>query len=254
MRWPTRLVALSCAVLVPLALADVRVPRPLDTILGVTWDGRLVEIDPELGLTRLLGRTGHQEFQGLAKDSRGRILAYGSPSFGSPSLLEVDRARGRTFFMRHALLSDGRGLAFSPDDVLYAVATQSVSSKLYRYDLDDPTDPAPILIGNMTDHTGQGIAITALAFARTGELYAWSTLRGLVRVDPLTGFCTDLDAQDDPTSEVQTLAFSSTGELFGGREHLYRFDLQTGQRTQIGVSVGMDVRGFEFVNVLPSGL
>jgi len=223
-----------------------------ERVLGLTWTGALVEIDPRDGSSRHVAYTGSQEINALAKDRHGRLIAIGRPSFGSPQVLEIDRADGQATMLRHAYLNDVTGLAFSPEDVLYAVDSRSVSSKLYTFDLAPGSDAQPTLIGNMTDATGQGIDVRAIAFSPDGRLYAWSGVRGLLEVAPTTGFCADIDLLDGGTSTIQSLAFDADGSLYGFREQVFRMNTIDGSYAAVSPTLGFDVRGAEFVRAIPA--
>lgn len=234
--------------LIAVLLLSGALPAQREEIAGVTWDGWLVRVDPIDGSSVRVRPTGYFEFNGLAKDTQGRLFTIGKPFVGSRRLLQIDPYRGTATFFRFAFLNRPTGLAFSPDDVLYAVDTLgSVDSRLYRYDFTESApDAHPLIVGRLTDVTEQSISIYGLAFSSEGVLYAWSTMRGLMKVDQTTGSCVDLNELDDGSSDIQSLAFSAGGGLYGVRSRLYAFDLGTGAYTRIGTGEGHDVRGAEF--------
>jgi len=247
----TVFVLAALAVLLVPAFGD-RKRTPREIVLGVTWTGALVQIDPRDGTAQRLGPTGIHEMNSLAKDSHGRLISIARPFFGSPKVVEIDRADGHAIALRHAYLNDVTGLAFSPDDVLYAVDTNVVSSKLYICDATPGSDVHPTLIGNLTDATGQGIAVYSIAFTSDGRLYAWSLLRGLMEVEPTTGYCTDINLDDDGTSNIQAIAFAADGSLYGFKERAYRMNTIDGSYVPVGAAFPLDVRGAEFVTAVPA--
>jgi hypothetical protein len=220
--------------------------RNREVIVGVTWLGDVVHIDPITGSSVLVGPTGYGEINCLAKNSEGRLLAI-----GNRRLIEIDPHQGTATSVRSAGLSHPTALAFSPDDVLYGVDTRGVvDSVLYRYELTEPP-PDPEIVGRMTDATGQSIAIYGLSFSSDGTLYAWSIVRGLMKVNRSTGFCADLNGRDIGNTDIESLASSRDGRLYGVRDHLYLFDLATGSYSRVGSGEGFDVRGAEFYPISP---
>ena len=54
-------------------------------------------------------------------------------------------------------------------------------------------------------------------------------------------------------TNIQSIEFSSSGELFGFRDRAYLFDLTDGSYGSLGRAGTLDVRGAVFVRAVPGG-
>jgi len=226
-----------------------------ERIAGVTWDGWLIHVDPSTGVSVRVAQLGYTGIQALAKDSTGRMIGLGERPEGHHELFELDPYRGVATTFRIPYVNDVRGLAFSPDDHLYAVNVQGdVTSKLYVFDpAEPPPDAHPTLIGRCESADGVSLSLFGLDFAPDGELYAWSTAYGLMRVDPLTALCTNVNGLTDGTTEIQSIVFADDGRLYGLRDRLFAIDPSSGIYAPLTDGGFGDVRGAELLTlVLPS--
>ncbi len=211
--------------------------------LGVTWTGELVLFDPATGLSAVISDTGYDKCQSMAKTVDGRIFMFANES--PFQLLEIHPT---TFEITGSIstgLNDIRALAADPNDPqrIYAVNVPASSQfdDLYVLDL---SVPGSTLIGRLPYQKVQG-----LTFVPNGPLYAWDVSAGLVQVDPQTAGASDVNALNDGTSDIQSLAWYG-GTLYGIREQIYRFDLLTGDFTVDVPGNFGDIRGAEIVDGL----
>ncbi|GMU24444.1 MAG: hypothetical protein AMXMBFR13_45180 [Phycisphaerae bacterium] len=138
-----------------------------------------------------------------------------------------------------------RGLAFSPDGVLYAInaATREPSgAALYMI---DPDSLKSIRIGSTGFSTIQG-----LAFSPNGSLYGYDIYKGLLTIDRKTGLATDISPTTPGLTAIQTIAFDTNGGLYGGGRGLgpnglFRIDPVKGTAALIPGSCIGDIRGLE---------
>jgi len=218
-------------------------------IIGVSWAGNVYSIDETTGSGFLLGASGYDRLNSLAADSSGIIY-----SASSNALLTIDPITGSGTFVAPISTSNGvRGLAFSPDDVLFAVVDRGSPGSIGPdsiYTIDVTTGQLT-LIGSTGYYGFQG-----LAFAPDGTLYGWEGGHGggygigLVTVDPLTGIVTDVNPSvGGSLGEGQTLDFSFDGDgtLYMASSWLYTVDINTGISTLVGGGGYSDIRGLAFL-------
>jgi hypothetical protein len=212
-------------------------------MLGVTWSGLVYKLDPATGSGVLLGASGYSSINAMAADCGGNVY-----SASGSSLIRIDPNTGVGSLALALPLSSVRGLAYNPaDGLLYAIengggpTSVSVPDNLYKIDLVAGTTT---LVGN-TGFNG----IQGLSFAG-GLLYAWETGSGngvgfgLLEVDPATGAAVDVNpAIGGFAATDQFLASDPAGQLYTGRDALYKVDVATGATTPIGGGGYADLRG-----------
>ena len=227
------------------------------TILGVSFDGGVSRIDESDGSGSSIGDTGFSGVNSLSRRGDGTFFSVARAlDDAAATLFTIDPSNGAGSSI--ASLDFGkadasvRGLAFSPSNALFAVNNGGS-----RFSSTDPDDLYTINVNNgltsLVGNTGLP-GIQALTFASDGTLYGWdvgttgSNAKGLVVIDPLTGQAKDVnDSVGQPNGvDIQTLAFSPEGTLYGGRDVLYRIDPKTGQATLVGSGGYSDIRGFDF--------
>jgi hypothetical protein len=231
-------------------------PAQAGSLLGVSWDGTVSQINETDGTGSTVGQSGFGGVNALARNSAGQFIAVShsildpastafaiNPTTGvgnAPTTLDFGQAessvRGLTFAQGTLYAINNGGGRFSttgPDDL---------------YVIDLATGQAS-LIGN----TGF-VGIQALTTGPGGQLYGWDVGTsgldgsGLLLLDPATGAAADLDSTIGETDgvDIQTLAFSPEGKLYGGKDALYLIDPASGSTTLVGSGGYSDVRGFEF--------
>jgi hypothetical protein len=220
------------------------------TLVGCAYGGSFFKIDPNNGSGVLIGPIGFNGLNSLARNSTAEMY-----SVAGRDLIRIDPNTGNgTLVVTIQAPYDIRALAFSPAGALYAVTNggglgaTGVPDDLVTI---DPSTGIVTVIGN----TGRE-AIQALAFAANGTLYAWDINRGLLTINTTTAAATLVNPAITPGSvaDIQSIAFSPDGRLFGAREKLYAVDVTNGATTLIGSGGYSDVRGIEFLKEDAGGL
>ncbi len=227
------------------------------SLLGISSDGSVFSIDQSDGSGSSIGSSGFAGVNSLARSSSGQFVAVSRGLLDpAATLFSVDPATGlgtglvNLDFGKDVDVSV-RALTFA-DDKLYAINngggrfSTTGADDLY---LVDTSTGAGTLIGNTGFNGVQG-----LTTGPDGKLYAWDLGSfnpddgsGLLLIDPTTGVGADVDGSIGETDggDIQTLAFSSDGKLYGGRDALYLVDPSTGAATLVGSGGYADIRGFE---------
>ncbi len=201
-------------------------------ILAVSWDGDLVGVDPVTGAGGLIGPTGFAELDSLAENSGGMLYT----AIADTMLVTLDPATGAGTAGPPIGL-DVRGLAFSADDTLYAIADVGPASVDQLYTLDPVTGEADFV--GVTGFLG----IQGLDFSPEGILYGWDAGEGLLTIDPTSGTAVDVDSGIFGNLDVQSLLFLPDGSLVGGSDPgFYDIDPATGAFFFVGVT-GFSIRG-----------
>jgi len=235
-------------------------PAMAADILGVAWDGLVVSVDSSSGSESAIGPSGFNGLNSLARNKAGQFITVaGHPLFDTDStLLRLDPTTGvGTSLGTITGISAGRvrALAFSSDDVLFAIINGGgptaigVADDLYTINL---STGVPSLVGN-TGFSG----IQALTFGSDGTLYGWDVGAGvgLVTLNPANGSGADVNSLvGEANIDVQSLAFSPEGTLYGVRNSLYLIDPGTGVPIKVGTGGLSDLRGIEFLGKQDPGL
>ncbi len=221
-------------------------------MLGVTWDGRVYSLDSSNGTGVLIGPSGTNRLNSMAKDSSGTFYTVGGPQ--DNILYTVDPNTGqatrvatlRPWIPGPVFGQSARGMAFGPGDVLYA-ARDDGSGRLDILVTIDTNTGEVSEVGNT-----QVYGIQGLTYAN-GTLYAWEVGTsegdgmGLVKVNPNNGEVTDVNPNVGGWVEVQTLATGPDGRIYGARHNLVVIDVNTGIPEVIGEGGYSDLRGIEFL-------
>ena len=212
---------------------------------GISFAGSAFAVNSTTGSGSLLGPTGVAGLNSMAR--AGNTLVSVS-SAGALVAIDPFTGAGSTIVALSPSLGSVRGLAATPTGVLYAIQDGGLTSVVDRLYTIDPTTGTTTLVGNCSHNGLQGLA-SDLA----GTLYAWDVGPGtgvgvgLVTVDPLTGASTDVDPNVGNAVDIQCLATSPAGVLYGGRNALFTLDTTTGVATLVGSGGFTDLRGMEFV-------
>ena len=229
-------------------------------MIGVSWNSAnspVVQINETTGTGTTVGLSGFFGLNSLAIDNVGTLYSATDHIDATPPLLRLVKINPTTGAgTAGAILDFGavqpavRALAFSPQDVLYAINNtgppgQTVTHDLYTIDVNSGT-------GTFIGVTG--IGIQGLDFSPSGVLYGWDIFLGLVTIDPATGVATDVNpAVGGLSFPIQTIAFSPNGVLYGAYNSLFTIDISTGIPTPVGSGGYTDVRGIEFLAVPEPG-
>lgn len=214
-------------------------------LVGIGFGGSVYSINETTGAGTLLGSSGFGDMNSMARNSAG-ILYSATHS----SLITINPVTGAgtlasTLSGFGAEGIDIRGLAFSSTGVLYAVNDGGSLANDLLYTINASTG-AMTLVGTMAF-----VGVLSLTFSSGGTLYGFDGGGGLITIDPLTAAATDVNpAIGGSINDIQTIAFSPGGTLYGGRNNLFTIDLTTGARTLVGGGSGgtfVDVRGMEFL-------
>lgn len=248
------LIRTSMLWLVGLALLTVPAPAKAVSLIGVSFDGTVTNINSDTGRGVAVGSSGFNTLNSLARNSSGTFFSATNFIGADPFLVAINPNTGlgtKVATLDFVRAGDVRGLAFSPSDTLFAINSsvkesgEELPDSLLTIDVDTGTGT---LIGN----TGLP-GIQALAFSPKGALYGWEVGAlgngvglGLVTIDPLTGLATDVNpSMDGSADDIQGLAFASDGTLYGARESLFSVDVTSGTITLVGSGGYSDVRGIE---------
>lgn len=228
---------------------------------GVTWTGNLYQIDPSTAQATLVGATGFNRFNSLAVNSSGTLYGVRGDFGAAPELIRLNPQTGAGTLMASIDLGMTTptitALAFSPDDILYAVQGYGTDS---LWTVDAGTGQAS-KVGDIGSYGFMGAD-----FESGGSLYAWDIGTtgypadgdGLFTINPSTAVATDVHPSG-PGGYGQTLAFAPNGTLYlcGGTSNVYGspFALRTvntvtGATTLIGQTV-TGIRGLAFLDSSP---
>jgi hypothetical protein len=228
-------------VLAAVLLALSFMPTPaLAGIIGVTWAGDVVRIDPGTGAGALVGPSGYHSLNSLTIDENGALVTIGERVGGFSALfLTIDPDTGAATAGPNTRFN--YSLATSPDGVLYGTSLVDYSEldTISLYQFDEATGGATWV--------GPTASIAGLDFSPDGVLYGWHVFYGLFTLDAATGLATDVNPGMNAVVDIQALAFGPGGVLYGARDALYTIDLVTGAATLVGAGGYSDVRGIAFV-------
>jgi len=104
----------------------------------------------------------------------------------------------------------------------------------------DPGSLTTVLVGSTAPYTG----LQGLAFDAAGALYSWDVGMGngigdgLVLIDPGTGTTTDVNPAIGNPSDIQALATSPNGTMYGARSSLFVIDTASGNSILVAVGGG----------------
>ncbi|HEX5051275.1 MAG TPA: hypothetical protein VFZ65_05850 [Planctomycetota bacterium] len=214
-------------------------------MIGVSFGGASYALSSATGTGALLGSSG---LSGLNSMARIGSAIYSVTNGGVLALIDPVTGAGIPLVATSPSLNSVRGLATDPNGVLYAVqdgGSTTIPDILY---IIDPSTGNATLIGATAPYSG----LQGLAFDAAGTLYAWDVGtgngigQGLVVVDPTTGSAFDVNPAVGNAVDVQCLAVSPGGTLYGARSSLYTIDGLTGVATLVGSGGYTDLRGVEF--------
>jgi hypothetical protein len=212
-------------------------------LIGVNIDGLVVSIYQATGIGTTIGNCGFV-VNSLAKDNSGTLF-----SASGTKLITINPTTGAG--IQVATLNFGadppdvRGLAFSPDNVLYAVVNgypQTVPGigPDHLYTVNVSTG-----VGTLVGDTGM-MSVQSIDFSPAGVLYGWDVGKGLITINTTTGVATDVNPSVGAAADIQGIVFGPDGTLYGACNALYKIDVATGDTTLVGAGGYTDIRGLEF--------
>lgn len=240
-------------------------------IRGVTWDGRVVDIDIGTGHATQIAIGAGFRANSLTKAADGSLMFINRADDQSLRTLSADG----TSIIESRMLSepiDARALATGPggDLSVFAFHPTEFGAGLWSVDGDDLSVSGPIRV---TQSNGVPYSnFQSADYASDGTLYAWfsngsaQAAQGLITIDPETGIGTDVSpAFDSNGANFQSIAFAPDGRLFAVTANtltssgvdsysLFGIDPSTGAFEVIGAfGSDFDVRGIAVIPT-PSGL
>jgi hypothetical protein len=210
-------------------------------LYAIDYSGNLIHLNTTTGAGTLVGATGFAATNSAAADSLGRIFTVG----GNPDQLILVNAAtaASTVFLNLASRPFGygvRGLAFDPQDHLYAVLSQADVTTPDLLATIDMNTGAYTVVGSTGRPDIQGLACNA-----AGVLYAVGVNSGLYTLDSSTGAASLIGGSFQ--GDDQSLEFDDHGVLYACRANLRTVDPATGATTLIGPTGFSDIRGTAFV-------
>ncbi|WP_264716096.1 DUF6923 family protein [Limobrevibacterium gyesilva] len=176
----------------------------------------------------------------LALASPARALVLYSTGNNGKALFTIDPTTGAGTNVGSFGYNDTFGLAFSPDNTLYAIVNSYSTSALATV---DTATGAATPVGAGTNI----LNLMALVFAPTGTLYAanWGTNQ-LYTMDPATGAATAVGSLG--FDGIMDLAFDGAGQLYGlasmgSSSSLYEIDPTTGAGTFVSSAANSCLMG-----------
>ncbi len=245
MRCPRTILAVA------IALNMLSVPAVLGNFVGLSWSGSMYLIDESSGDFTLLASGLLSAANSMASNSEGSIY-----SVVGNGMYEVDPfAATVTRVLDLDTSVDARGIAFGPDDTLYAVRDGGSNMLDLLCTIDTST-------GAVTDiATASSGGLQALEFAPDGTLYSWDVGTGgvgglgLVTIDPVTAILTDVNPNISRNVDVQTLAFDPAGNLYAARNDLFTLNPATAESVLVTISDDeYDVRGIAYITIPEPGI
>lgn len=197
--------------------------------------GTVYRVDPADASVTIIGNTGFGNMSAICKDGAGTI--WGHSNF-QRKLLTLDPDTGLGTDIADTFRTV-RGMDFA-GAVLYAIADGGFGNNDRLYTINTSTG-ASTLIG-----TTQFDRIEAFAFVGA-QAYAWDQNAGLLTVNIASGATTNVSGVNDGGFDIQTLAVSPAGVLYGAWENLYTIDTATGLHTLVDDLLGFaDLDGMTF--------
>ena len=222
---------------VSLAVAFAATALSGQEILAVDFGGNAVAVSFDSGNTRMIGPTGVSGCNAMTE--QGGVYWISAKSGTQHQLAILDQFTAQATVQFANLGVDLRGLAPGPDaGQLFGIVNGFQNQdRLVRIQL---ATGAVIDVGP-TNRSG----IQSLVMV-DGVLWAWDVSAGLLRISQTTG------ASFDPFpfhgtfgADIQYLALSRAGQLFGGNHRLYKVGFD-GTVDEVGPNSTLDLRGGAF--------
>lgn len=246
-----------------LALAGVAAPLALCAgaaradFVAVRWfEGIIYRVDQSTGAAVELDRLGDGwRANAMARSADGRYLVTARLNGSDEWVLEIDPFTGASTVLFQTGLDNVRSMAFGPDGTLYAVRDRTAAlDQLWTIDLVSGSEA---LVGSLTP-VGATAGVQAFAIDGAGVGYMAGPAVPLHLVSLADGLVTPIASPEPGAVSVQSLAFDGGGRLFGmgnplgtTAASLYRYDLSTGEATELFSTAALDVRGFEWIVPAP---
>ncbi len=232
----TTIAATVFGIFIPTIISNINLkPAKAISLIGVNYDfpSSVFTIDEMTGSSKFIGFSGFNGLNSLAIDSTGMLFSAEDAEEQPSNLITINPATGQGKSVALIdLLGENvgfRGLAFSPDDVLFAFNVNVLTLSKGLYTIDITTGIGTLISNNFND------GIQALDFSPEGILFGWAVDSGLLTIDTVTGKVVDVNTLEPGTVKIQSIAFSPDGKtLYGAGDGLYKINIETGVPTLIG--------------------
>lgn len=218
-------------------------------MLGVSFDGSAYRIDSQTGQATLLGPTGFGGLNSLARTDDGRFLSTTSSLLQIPTrLVSIDPTTGAGYLVAvlTGITPNGCTATAIDHNTMYYVAYDALISRWYLWTIDLTTLQPTFVTGPLY------LGVQSLDIGPDRRFYTTISADRLFWFDPIQGSSYELQSVSTPTpANIQTLAFSPSGELFGMGNQLFRIDRVTTHATPVGPPSNHDIRGLAFLAPTP---
>lgn len=188
-------------------------------IRGVTWDGRVVDIDIDTGHATQIASGAAFRANSLTMAPDGSLMFINPENGRTLSTLSAD---GTSIVESRTLdqLIDVRALAWDGSGDLVTFGPHPTEFGAGMWSIDEETlgvsGPIRVTRGDSTPYSG----FQSAEYAPDGRLFAWFSngsaqgADGLVVIDPETGVGTDISPAFSNGANFQSIAFAPDGRLF----------------------------------------
>lgn len=238
--------------LASLAILGISATASAQDMIGVSWSGTVYTIDSTTGSGSFLASSGFSSLNSMAIDGSGTVYVAGGLAISD--LISIDSTTGAGTFLGSTGINSIRGMAFNPGDgLLYCIQDNGIGNPDDLYTLN-VTNLAASFVGSTAFPGLQG-----LTFTSDGRLWSWDVGSGsgigdaLIELNPATGLGTNVNPGviTSSVSNFQFLTSDGAGNLYGGRDSLYRIDTATSNWSFIGSGGYSDLRGADFTSFTP---
>lgn len=219
---------LLCGLTALTSLTDIASAAPQNVeLFGAAFlSGTAYRTDPADAGAVVLGTTGFPNMSAVCKDSAGTV--WGHSNF-QRKLLTLDPHTGLGVDIVDTFRTV-RGMDFA-GGTLYAIADGGFNNDDRLYTINT-TNGSSTLIGT-TSHE----RIEAFCFVGA-QAYAWDQDSGLLTIDITNGNSVNVSGVNDGGYDIQALAVSPNGVLYGAWEELYTINTATGVHTLVEEMLG----------------
>lgn len=266
------MISLKKLVVFATALFSAAMPARGD-VLGISFDGTLVNVNPSTGATSNPRSTGLNQTVGIAFSPTGTL--YTITAFGAAtnpnSLFTLNPVTGAATLVgptTGANLAEG-DLAFSPGGKLYALSSFLPAQMSRQLVTINPATGAAVIVG--TVNSGDSAPdFSAIAFTPTGTMYVFeNTTNGLVpgtggnllTINPTNAATINSVALSQNLGGVEGMYYDSiTGNLIvadgstGAADELFSLNPTTGVLSPIGSVTAAAPNGVSGLAVTPAPL
>lgn len=210
----------------------------LNGALAIEADGTVSRVNSLTGATRVIGNAGATGFVGLASRVQGAEYWAARENGGVTEFWRIDPRTGVGSFFFPAAISAIRGMYMLSSGVLEVITDGGGSNPDRLHSIN--------VVAQTVTQQGSFAPSLSIGAASAGPLslrIAWDTQLGLLSF--VAGGQHSIIAQSAGTP-LNVIAHDAFGRLFGAGDHLYRINVPTGARTQVGLTPLPDFAGLTF--------